>query len=107
MYAFVPEKPPLLPSVFLLSHLSVCDGLFTRLFTSPSNLNVSITREDKMDKPTVLDKDKIIPERMAVLRSLPVEIKQLLTGEEAQAFLYGEELPEDLAEKLKDYLIQE
>jgi hypothetical protein len=107
----------------------VCDGLFSNLeivfcvfpaennfvkvlipfigVTSPSNLNVSITREEKMDQKTDLDKDKIIPERMEVLRSLPVEIKQLLTGEEAQAFLYGEELPEDLAEKLKDYLIQE
>jgi len=52
-----------------------------------------------------LDKDKIIPERMNALRALPVEIKQQLTGEEARAFLYGEELPADLAEKLKDYLV--
>ena len=54
-----------------------------------------------------LDKDKIIPERMNALRALPVEIKQQLTGEEARAFLYGEELPADLAEKLKDYLVSE
>jgi hypothetical protein len=54
-----------------------------------------------------LDKDKIIPERMNVLRALPVEIKQQLTGEEARAFLYGEELPADLADKLKDYLVNE
>jgi hypothetical protein len=59
------------------------------------------------EKKAVLDKDKIIPERMNALRSLPVEIKQQLTGEEARAFLYGEELPADLAEKLKDYLVQE
>jgi hypothetical protein len=51
-----------------------------------------------------LDKDKIIPERMAALRSLPMEIKQQLTGEEARIFLYGEPLPEALADKLKDYL---
>lgn len=57
-----------------------------------------------MDQQVKLDKDKIIPERMNVLRSLPVEIKQQLTGEEARAFLYGEELPEGLAEKLKDFL---
>jgi hypothetical protein len=44
---------------------------------------------------------------MAVLKSLPVELKQQLTGEEAQAFLYGAELPPDLAEKLKDYLVDE
>ena len=57
-----------------------------------------------MDKKRELDKEKIIPERMKVLRSLPIEIKQQLTGEEAQAFLYGEELPDGLAEKLKDYI---
>ena len=49
-------------------------------------------------------KEKPNPQRMAVLRSLPLEIKQQITGEEAQAFLYCEELPESLLEKLKDYL---
>jgi len=57
-----------------------------------------------MEQKKELDKEKIIPERMAALRSLPIEIKQQLTGEEAQAFLYGEELPDDLVEKLKDYI---
>ncbi|MEW6500249.1 MAG: hypothetical protein AB1456_02065 [Thermodesulfobacteriota bacterium] len=47
------------------------------------------------------------PERMAILRSLPVEIKQRITGEEAQAFLYNEPLPESLLEKLKDYLVDD
>ena len=49
-------------------------------------------------------KEKPDPQRMAVLRSLPLEVKQQITGEEAQAFLYKEELPESLYEKLKDYL---
>ena len=49
-------------------------------------------------------KEKPDSERMAVLRSLPLDIKQQITGEEAQAFLYREELPESLLEKLKDYL---
>ena len=49
-------------------------------------------------------REKPDPQRMAVLRSLPLEIKQKITGEEAQAFLYKEELPESLLEKLKDYL---
>ena len=49
-------------------------------------------------------KQKPDPQRMSVLRSLPQEIKQQITGEEAQAFLYNEELPESLLEKLKDYL---
>jgi hypothetical protein len=49
-------------------------------------------------------KKKPDPQRMAVLRALPLEIKQLITGEEAQAFLHREELPESLLVKLKDYL---
>lgn len=53
---------------------------------------------------TSLDTQKIDPERMKVLRSLPLEIKEQITGEEAQAFLQGEELPDSLLEKLKDYL---
>jgi len=60
-----------------------------------------------MENKAPLDKDKIVPERMAVLKSLPVEIKQQLTGEEAQAFLYGEELPAGLADKLKDYIVDD
>jgi len=49
-------------------------------------------------------KEKPDPQRMAVWRALPLEIKQQITGAEAQAFLYREELPESLLEKLKDYL---
>lgn len=52
-------------------------------------------------------KEKPDPERMAILRSLPLEIKQQITGEEAHAFMYKEELPESLLEKLKDYLVDE
>ena len=48
--------------------------------------------------------EKPDPQRMAALRALPLEIKQQISGEEAQAFLYKEELPESLLEKLKDYL---
>ena len=56
------------------------------------------------DSPSGPRKEKPDPQRMAVLRSLPLEIKQQITGEEAQAFLYKEELPESLLEKLKNYL---
>jgi len=58
-----------------------------------------------MTEDTELCKKKPDPERMAVLRSLPIEIKQQITGEEARAFLYREPLPESLLEKLKDYLV--
>lgn len=57
-----------------------------------------------MDKVPI-DKEKVDPERMAVLRNLPVEIKEQITGEEAQAFLYKEPLPDSLVEKLKDYIV--
>lgn len=47
------------------------------------------------------------PERMAILRSLPLEIKERITGEEAHAFLYEETVPDSLFEKLKRYLVPE
>jgi hypothetical protein len=55
-----------------------------------------------MDNTT--GKKKPDPERVALLRALPLEIKSQITGEEAQAFMYGEDPPESLLEKLKDYL---
>lgn len=57
-----------------------------------------------MTEKKSLDKDKVDPKRMAVLRGLPIEIKEKITGEEAQAFLYNEELPDSLLEKMRDYL---
>lgn len=51
--------------------------------------------------------EKPDPQRVAILRSLPLEIKEQLTGEEAEAFMYNRELPESLLEKLKDYLVEE
>jgi hypothetical protein len=44
---------------------------------------------------------------MKILRALPLSIKETLTGEEAQAFLYNEPLPESLLEKLKEYLVDD
>jgi hypothetical protein len=50
-------------------------------------------------------KRKPDPAKMHALRSLPIEIKQSLTKEEADAFLYEEVWPDSLHEKLKDYLV--
>jgi len=47
------------------------------------------------------------PERMAFLRSLPVEIKQSLSKEEADAFLYDQPWPDSLYKKLKDFIDEE
>ena len=52
-------------------------------------------------------KEKPDPQRVAILRSLPLEVKEQLTGEEAEAFMYNRELPESLQEKLKDYLVED
>lgn len=55
--------------------------------------------KEKQEKPD--------PQRVAVLRSLPLEIKEQISGEEAEAFMYNRELPESLMEKLKDYMVQQ
>ncbi len=52
-------------------------------------------------------KRKPDPLKMHVLRSLPIEIKQILTKEEVDAFLYDEVWPDSLREKLKDYIIED
>ena len=51
------------------------------------------------------DKRKPDPARMAILRSLPLEVKATITGEEADLFIRGEELPESLYEKIKEFLV--
>lgn len=43
-------------------------------------------------------------ERLEALRNLPKEVLDLMTREEVKAFLYQDEWPESLREKLKDYL---
>lgn len=52
-------------------------------------------------------KAKPDPERVAILRSLPLTIKEQITGEEAEAFMYNRELPESLLEKLQGYLVSD
>ena len=50
---------------------------------------------------------KTDPIKMEALRSLPVHIKQSLTKEEVDAFLYQDEWPDSLIEKLKDYTVKD
>ena len=45
--------------------------------------------------------------KIAFLRSLPIEVKEKITGEEAEAFMFGEEIPESLYEKIKDFITEE
>ncbi len=44
--------------------------------------------------------------KVAFLRSLPAEIKATITGAEAEQFMYGDEVPESLYEKIKDFLME-
>lgn len=52
-------------------------------------------------------KDKPDPQRVAILRSLPIEVKEQITGEEAEAFMFNRDLPDSLLEKLKEYLVED
>lgn len=45
------------------------------------------------------------PERVAFLRSLPIEVKESITGEEADQFMYGGDIPESLYEKIKPFIV--
>ena len=53
-----------------------------------------------------LPKRKPNPTRMQALRSLPLSIKEKLTKEEADAFVYEEIWPDSLYEKLKGYAVE-
>jgi len=46
------------------------------------------------------------PAKVAFLRALPVDIKERITGEEAEQFMFGTEIPESLYDKIKDYLVE-
>jgi len=52
-------------------------------------------------------KRKPDPVRMQALRNLPLEVKQTLTKEEVDAFLYEDIWPDSLKEKLKDYILED
>lgn len=53
------------------------------------------------------NKRKADPDRVAFLRSLPLEVKEQITGDEAEAFMFAEEIPESLYEKIKDFIDKE
>jgi hypothetical protein len=45
------------------------------------------------------------PGRVEAFRGLPENILKNLTKEEVRAFMFEDEWPESLAEKLKDYMV--
>jgi hypothetical protein len=62
--------------------------------------------EKKSDKNTPIRK-KADPARVQVLRMMPRAIKESLTKEEANAFLFEDVWPDSLKEKLKDYIVED
>jgi hypothetical protein len=52
-----------------------------------------------------IKKKKPDPVKMQILRGFPLEVKEKLTKEDVEAFLYGDTLPESLYEKLKDFIV--
>jgi len=62
--------------------------------------------EKKPDKNTST-KIKANPARVQALRMLPLKIKESITKEEANAFLFDDVWPDSLKEKLKDYIVED
>ena len=59
-----------------------------------------------MDKKRDTKRD-VDSQRLEAFRNLPEDIVKLLSKEEVKAFLYDDEWPDSLREKLKDYLVDE
>jgi hypothetical protein len=53
------------------------------------------------------DAKRVDPVKLQALRNLPAEVVKSLTKEEMNAFLFKDEWPDSLQEKLKDYLVDE
>ncbi len=54
-----------------------------------------------------MEQTKPDPARLEALRNLPKEVIQSLTRDEINAFLHGNEWPESLREKLRDYMVDQ
>jgi hypothetical protein len=46
------------------------------------------------------------PAKVAFLRSLPADVKASISGEEAEQFMFGTDIPESLYYKIKDFLLE-
>jgi len=54
-----------------------------------------------------MNKKKILKERQISYDSLPLNIKENLTPEEKELFLYAEQWPDSLFEKLEEFIIKD
>ncbi|MBW1730648.1 MAG: hypothetical protein JRH08_06890 [Deltaproteobacteria bacterium] len=53
------------------------------------------------------EKKEPLPGRMEALRSLPAEVLRRLTKQEVRAFLFKDEWPDSMQEKLKEYIVED
>ena len=62
-------------------------------------------------KHNMADKDKKkrepLPGRMEALRSLPASVLRRLTKKEVRAFLFNDEWPDSMQEKLREYMVED
>lgn len=54
-----------------------------------------------------IQKEKPDPERKGALESLPPHIRDSLTEEEVDLFLYSEEWPDSLFEKMNEFIVKD
>jgi hypothetical protein len=54
-----------------------------------------------------MNKKKILKEHQVSYDSLPLNIKESLTQEEKELFLYAEQWPDSLFEKLEEFIIKD
>ena len=52
-------------------------------------------------------KQEPLPGRMEALRSLPAHVLRRLTKQEVKAFLFKDEWPDSMQEKLKEYMVED
>jgi hypothetical protein len=58
-------------------------------------------------KKTAPPERPVDPERKMALRSLPPHIREQMTPEEIELFLYAEEWPEELFAKLDEFILRD
>lgn len=52
-------------------------------------------------------KQEPLPGRMEALRSLPANVLRRLTKQEVKAFLFKEEWPDSMQDKLREYMVED
>jgi hypothetical protein len=63
--------------------------------------------EDALLRRDRMEPKRPDPARLEALRNLPKEVMQSLSKEEINAFLFGNEWPDSLKEKLRNYMMDD